>query len=458
MKQAMLILLSCSIIWGQINITRSKDTLLSQKASLNVYISSLGDTVKTYAIGKSMVVASNLTTPKTAILGAVNNRATIHVNAGITLTIRAMSDDIPDSTFVGSGTVVIDTCAVSHFNKRWFSSSLTYIYRGCNGDTLKTNAINAKQLKRNDSTLWGRDDLTGDRAEHYHASDRSRSNHTGTQLSTTISDFASAVLSAGASAWASISNVFGHLTDGRIPCYSASIGAMFVNSPISVSGNNISTLGAISARDSIVLSSAYSRAKIWTESSTPADPNSVWMLKAMIDSIVTRKIKSTFSTDSILGFNIKGGSGLNITGYDSVSCGRLKASTGFTVAGGSLFTKFAKGTFVCSLYTNNNTQFINYGTVQYQVVDSVVTLRFPLIAGTITTKGSSGVTIRNIPSALYSSKSQQYVLTSVYEAEFGWNFGYFSVSNTSFSFLNQVMESPGTGTFEARQCVVSYFL
>ena len=132
---------------------------------------------------------------------------------------------------------------------------------------------------------------------------------------------------------------------------------------------------------------------------------------------------------------------------------------GITIAGGSQLTNFSKGTFVCSLYVNNNTDFVGRGTVQYQVVDSLVTLRFPYISGTITTAGVSGVNVRNVPTALRSGKSQQTNPVSMYENG-GYNIGLFTATNISlyFYFTTSASGSPATGTFTVDRCVVQYFL
>lgn len=149
---------------------------------------------------------------------------------------------------------------------------------------------------------------------------------------------------------------------------------------------------------------------------------------------------------------------LDVTG-DGRFTGTLTTSTGITIAGGSQLTNFSKGTFVCSLYVNNNTDFVGHGTVQYQVVDSLVTLRFPYISGTITTSGVSGVNVRNVPTALRSGKSEQDVPASIYENG-GYNIGLFKATNglLYFYFITSSTGTPATGTFSLNRCVVQYFL
>ena len=78
-------------------------------------------------------------------------------------------DGVPDST-----TTVTETATTSHSSLSGLNTS----------EYTHLSAINAGDLTD-----------SGDSALHFHSADRDRSNHTGTQPSSTISDFTSSVLS-----------------------------------------------------------------------------------------------------------------------------------------------------------------------------------------------------------------------------------------------------------------------
>jgi hypothetical protein len=251
MKEQMERLLSCKyliyvlafavIVNAQVQRTKVQYSVKDTQSTFSAYVTRMADSVVSFDISRVMLVSSNLTVPKNLEIKAFNYGAYFNLSGGPTLTIKNMSANSNDSIFRGIGTVVIDTCAAKFFSTRWFGPGITYIYRGCPGDTIRTNAIKplspvdtaagaarlggmsksyfdtlkngAISLKLNvsDTDVFMRvgdaPSLTGDQTTFYNSSDRDRSNHTGTQLSSTISDFSSVARS----------SVLSGLTTGRVP-------------------------------------------------------------------------------------------------------------------------------------------------------------------------------------------------------------------------------------------------
>ena len=79
--------------------------------------------------------------------------------------------------------------------KKFFADLKAVAFSGAAAD-LTTDATHQLVTDTEKSTWNGKQDsLSGDVAGHYHSADRSRANHSGTQLAATISDFASTVRS-----------------------------------------------------------------------------------------------------------------------------------------------------------------------------------------------------------------------------------------------------------------------
>lgn len=133
MKTLLTILTLFNLVFSAIG-GRQAVTDTATVASFAAFIAAKGDTNATIAVSKGFTFTSNFTLAKTKRL-SVKNNARINLG-GYTFTIKNM-EDVPDSTFVGSGTIIFDTCAGSYFRQRWIgSSALTFVVRGCPGDTV----------------------------------------------------------------------------------------------------------------------------------------------------------------------------------------------------------------------------------------------------------------------------------------------------------------------------------
>lgn len=143
MKQIALILLLSFSIFGA-KIGRQATDSVAEYTGLGEYIAARVDSNKTFYVAKPVVVTANTTLEKNLILGGVVNNATITINSGVTLTINAAGEDFQDSCFRGSGNLIFDACATSYFDTRWIgSSTLSYSWIGCDGDTVRFTSFQA---------------------------------------------------------------------------------------------------------------------------------------------------------------------------------------------------------------------------------------------------------------------------------------------------------------------------
>jgi hypothetical protein len=124
---------------------------------------------------------------------------------GFTITLPAVSSGLwYRISNINTGAIIVsdggtiatlaqyEQCLVLNNGTTWYAFEIHDIHNDLTG-LQGGQASEYYHLKSADYT-----DLTdaGDSALHYHATDRARANHTGTQLAATISDFAHALLSA----------------------------------------------------------------------------------------------------------------------------------------------------------------------------------------------------------------------------------------------------------------------
>ncbi|MBN1604633.1 MAG: hypothetical protein JW915_23695, partial [Chitinispirillaceae bacterium] len=137
----MLIFLSYNIYSETVGKQSVIDT--STVSSFNVYCVNKLDTSVSISIRRPVTLTGNLVIQKNLRIASIENGATINL-AGYNLTLRNCTDALPESCFVGSGTIIFDTCATTYFDTRWIgSASLSYSWYGCNGDTVKFTSLQA---------------------------------------------------------------------------------------------------------------------------------------------------------------------------------------------------------------------------------------------------------------------------------------------------------------------------
>jgi hypothetical protein len=143
---------------------------------------------------------------------------------------------------------------------------------------------------------------------------------------------------------------------------------------------------------------------------------------------------------------------------DVVVTNNVDIGGGLQFDSGDLLTVYDTGSFVCSLYTDNNTTLLGTGTAKYQQVGNQVTIFIPYIDGTAVSD-VTGVVVRNVPATLRSSLNTQNVPASIYESG-AWTIGLFSVRSGSpyFLLVTSVVGAPASGTFRTGRPVATYFL
>jgi len=136
----MVIVTLASVTFAQVDRNRYNSDSISTYSTFENYIAAKGDTVTTLKIGYNYTINNNLTIPSNIDVSSFFSGAYLTLN-GITLTIKKMSAIPTDSVFRGSGTVILDTCAVSFVRTSWFGPGITATFVSCSGDTLKTHNL-----------------------------------------------------------------------------------------------------------------------------------------------------------------------------------------------------------------------------------------------------------------------------------------------------------------------------
>ena len=130
-----IVMLTC-VTFAQVDRNRYNSDSISTYSTFENYVAAKGDTATTLKIGYNYTINNDLTIPSNIDVASFFSGTYLTLN-GITLTIKKMSAIPTDSVFRGSGTVILDTCAVGFIRTSWFGPGITESFVSCTGDTLK---------------------------------------------------------------------------------------------------------------------------------------------------------------------------------------------------------------------------------------------------------------------------------------------------------------------------------